>query len=464
MHPSREIEPQVSAISSEQKPRGSAVLTEAVNRLLGSRGKKVLRFLICMALFSNARFFLDWTSGVVSYLFGAMILVTAILAIKEVGELLPSTLGVRLGFHRLTSLALAAGSVMLSFALIEAALHLSSWFRNPEDKGGRLAALAMPREWEKRVVQVEGSVYAYYWHGHLHAHNRDGMRAPGDFPPKRPGTLRIIALGDSLTYGYGIAERDTYSRVLERLLSETFRVEVLNLGVSGAQSTDILRILQRKLPVLQPGLVFYGVCLNDFLPSNTSEYESNRAYQVPVPYGDHFAAKTLTGKLLERQYDSLLMRWGLRTDFLTDILRDFEGRQERFARDVAAMNDFVQASGLPPMLAMVLEQYPNTKDKRYEVVRAAERHLAAGGIRVIPSDYIPRNDGRSDWYVSRWEGHPNEKAHRAFAEEIARALEGLPELQPFLRPHSKLARRGEIGSSSAARGRTDAGGLPSQAR
>ena len=85
------------------------------------------------------------------------------------------------------------------------------------------------------------------------------------------------------------------------------------------------------------------------------------------------------------------------------------------------------------MLAMVLDQFPNTRRRGYPIVLAAEKHLRAAGIRVVPSTYIERNDGRTDWYVSRWEGHPNEKAHAAFAEKIARFLSTLPELQPFRR-------------------------------
>ena len=433
MCPSRRMESQVPTRSGEQKQQGYADLAEAVNRLLGSRGTRVLRILIYAALFSNARFFMDWTSGVVCYLFGTVILLTVILAVKETGELLASGMGLSLGLHHLRSLALVVGSVMFSFVLIETALQLWRGLHAPGGRADAPNALAMPREWEKRVVQVDGARYAYYWHGHLHVHNRDGMRVRGDFPPKRPGTFRILALGDSLTYGYGTAEQDTYPKVLETLLNDTFRVEVLNLGVSGAQSEDISRILQRKLPLLQPDLIIYGMCLNDFLPSGVGQYDNNRAYQVPLPYKDHFIRKTLIGGLIAQRYDALLMRWGLRVDFFTDILRDFNGYQTRFARDVKAMNAFVREHGLPPIVAMILDQYPSTKGRHYEIVLAAERHLRDADMRLIPADYIRRNDGRSDWYVSRWEGHPNEKANRVFAEEFATVVQHLPELQPYRR-------------------------------
>lgn len=412
---------------------GWAAFSGAADHLLGPRGKQGLRILIYAALFSNARFFLGATSGVVTYLLVTVMLLTPILAAKEAGELTALLLGSPISLTLFSHLALVATSVMLTFVVLETVLQVAARLQNSGDSSAFLRTLAMPPEWEKRPAQVEGDEHAYYWHNILHVHNRDRMRRVGEFPPKLPGTLRIIALGDSLTYGYGIAEEDTYARVLERELRKTFRVEVLNLGVSGSQSEDVYKILRRHFPVLKPDLVLYGVCLNDFLPSGVGQYESNRAYPVPIPYKEHFIAKTLTGKLLDKQYDALLMRMGLRVDFLTDILRDFDGYQTRFARDVKAMNAFVQAHGLPPMLAMVLDQFPSTREKRYAIVLAAEKHLRDAGIRLVPSDYIRRNDGRPDWFVSRWEGHPNEKANRAFAEQFAQVLRGLPELQPYKR-------------------------------
>ncbi len=402
--------------------------------------KRCIPLLAYAAVASNARYFLRHTSGVLTFLVAGAMLFSALLLLRELATLLDGGLGRTLRLRWFTPVALVVGSVMLAFVLIEEALQISAWFQKSEDRTGLLAGLTMPAEWKRRPAKVEGDEHAYYWHNILHVHNRYRMRRVGEFPPKQAGTFRIIVLGDSLTYGYGIAEEDTYPRVLERELGKTFRVEVLNLGASGAQSEDVFRSLQRHVSALQPDLVVYGVCVNDFLPSGVGQYESNRAYPVPIPYKHHFIEKTMTGKLLEKHYDALLMRWGLRADFITDILKDFDGYQTRFAGDVKAMNAFSMLHGLPPMVAMVLDQFPDTKGKGYQVVLAAERHLREAGMRVIPADYIRRNDGRRDWYVSRWEGHPNEKANRAFAEEIAKGLVDLPELQPYRRTAGDSAR------------------------
>jgi lysophospholipase L1-like esterase len=66
--------------------------------------------------------------------------------------------------------------------------------------------------------------------------NSHGTRGP-DFQTDKPvGTIRILSLGDSRTFGWGLADEETYSRQLERLLQERAgsgkRIEVINAGVN----------------------------------------------------------------------------------------------------------------------------------------------------------------------------------------------------------------------------------------
>lgn len=57
--------------------------------------------------------------------------------------------------------------------------------------------------------------------------------------PRRP---RVVALGDSLTAGYGLPPDQSYPSVLQRLLdSAGYEYEVVNMGVSGDTSAGGLR-------------------------------------------------------------------------------------------------------------------------------------------------------------------------------------------------------------------------------
>src|SRR5262249_41843768 len=139
----------------------------------------------------------------------------------------------------------------------------------------RRSFLTMPDDWKRRTVEVPGSNPSYYWHGALHVHNADGMRHVGPFPPHRPGVFRVIVVGDSLTYGYGISEEATFTHLLNEWMSSDGRIEFLNLGVSGFQSEDIANAIDRMVPQLTPDLIIYGICENDFLPSGVGQYQFN---------------------------------------------------------------------------------------------------------------------------------------------------------------------------------------------
>ncbi len=299
----------------------------------------------------------------------------------------------------------------------------------------RQKVLTMPVEWERRAVKIPGAAYAYYWHEVLHVHDKENFRRTTPFPPKSPDTFRIMVVGDSLTYGYGIEEQYTYSHIIQKRLEENYRVEVLNLGVSGNQSENILAVVRKFLPWLHPDLVLYGVCLNDFLPSGQGEY-NGRGYEFPLPerVKDLLIKNTRAARYVSDLYDKSLRTAGLRFDFFDDILQDFDGYQQRFGQDVLKMNQFVQSQGLPPVLTMILDQYPRQGGRGYRISRVAERLLGQAGMDVIDTeDFYARFNGAA-MHVSRWEGHPNELANAVFANMFLKELNGHPALQPFRKP------------------------------
>ena len=90
-----------------------------------------------------------------------------------------------------------------------------------------------------------------------------------EFPlPKPEDVFRIAVVGDSITYGLYCMQSDPYSKQLERLLNLYAspgqpRFEVLNLGVSGYNITQVVeRLRVRGLP-FEPDLVIYGYVVND---------------------------------------------------------------------------------------------------------------------------------------------------------------------------------------------------------
>ena len=92
--------------------------------------------------------------------------------------------------------------------------------------------------------------------------NSLGLRGTEVRPRKRPGSTRILALGDSCTFGGG----RPYPGILQRRLDRRFgegRFEVLNAGVIGYTSLHGLEWLERELLTLEPDVVTIYFGWND---------------------------------------------------------------------------------------------------------------------------------------------------------------------------------------------------------
>jgi hypothetical protein len=103
------------------------------------------------------------------------------------------------------------------------------------------------------------------------------------------------------------------------------------------------------------------------------------------------------------------------------------------------MKAFVTASGLPPMIAMVLDQNPRLDGPGRQLAIAAERQLRAAGIETVDSEPFYRHYDGHSLRVSRWEGHPNEEAHAIWAARLARSIRERPDLARF--GHTSLSAR-----------------------
>lgn len=75
-------------------------------------------------------------------------------------------------------------------------------------------------------------------------------------PLEKTGTYRIVAIGDSFTYGWGVNLEDTWVKQLEKRLREQgLDVEVLNLGKPAAGPNEYAAIATAAIPVLKPDMV-----------------------------------------------------------------------------------------------------------------------------------------------------------------------------------------------------------------
>jgi lysophospholipase L1-like esterase len=96
--------------------------------------------------------------------------------------------------------------------------------------------------------------------------NALGFRGAEVASPKPQGRLRIVIVGDSVTFGLGMADDESFPAQLEHLLHERFPnrdLDVVNLGVPGYDTRQEVTLLKRNLARLDPDVVLVGFYTND---------------------------------------------------------------------------------------------------------------------------------------------------------------------------------------------------------
>lgn len=101
--------------------------------------------------------------------------------------------------------------------------------------------------------------------------NSQGYRGPEFSVEKPAGVTRIVCLGESNTFGLGVADDTAWPRQLERQLNaldpEGRSWEVLNLGVTSYSTVQGVRQARRELPRLRPDIVLFCFSWADHQPS-----------------------------------------------------------------------------------------------------------------------------------------------------------------------------------------------------
>lgn len=91
--------------------------------------------------------------------------------------------------------------------------------------------------------------------------NSKGLRDKEYDYRKPPGVQRILILGDSFTWGFGVNDDEIYTEILESMLDST---EVINFGVTGFNIAQEFLYLKKEGIKYEPDIVIVGLALNDF--------------------------------------------------------------------------------------------------------------------------------------------------------------------------------------------------------
>jgi len=269
--------------------------------------------------------------------------------------------------------------------------------------------------------------------------NSYGLRNEEFSPTPPPGTVRVLCLGDSPTFGKGVAFGETYPKQLERLVNASGRghYEVINGGVSAYDTWQEVAYLRDVGSTFAPHLVIVGFYANDIVPRprhlDQSRHEATAGHRdEPMSSSADWAIYWLKNSRLllflrersthlrnrvqpspeVRQKLSLLH--GTADDFVEPGWREIDASFEELAT-LAKRHHFAVLVAFFPMADQLVGSYPNAS------YPTRARQLAARhGIPTV--DFLPafsREFSGFDSLFIEWDGHPNARAYAIAARELS---------------------------------------------
>lgn len=212
--------------------------------------------------------------------------------------------------------------------------------------------------------------------------NSRGLRDKEYKLNKPDGDKRIVVLGDSFTWGYGVNDNEIYTERLESILPNT---EVINLGVTAYQVRHEIAYFKHEGIKYHPDIVIIGFCLNDIWgPIKKKDLDSIANVGKEIKSRQ---SNTKDGFLKLRKY---LNERIIQKSALCAFINDRINTNKSLVKFLAYLGIKPPLSGFAKLdinLAPALREYPNSLVENWEATKSELRQLkritADLGIRLI---------------------------------------------------------------------------------
>jgi len=260
--------------------------------------------------------------------------------------------------------------------------------------------------------------------------NQEGFRGKVVSKQKGKNTVRIMGLGDSVMFGWGVGEGENFMEVLERLLNEAYPAchwEMVNTAVPGYTTWMEVETLLEKGLNYEPDLVIISFVNNDLqLPSYVSE-------QV-----NYFSLKTSFVLDYFRTRQKPHEAYGTRREIIHAPNRPYHRRVppkyqglegiQAYQEAMTRLKALSQEHGFDLLvIGNSLSKYPAGVAEIWEELALTEVKTPSD----FRTDFIQRNqiaDPEGAFILSEKDQHPSALGHQFIAEDIFRHLsEGMLE-------------------------------------
>ncbi len=239
---------------------------------------------------------------------------------------------------------------------------------------------------------------------------------PATEAARTPNDRLVVALGDSVTFGWGAAEKDTFPTQLERVLANQCpkegapRATVLNAGIGNCNTSMEVKRYEARLHGLKPKWVILGYSYNDAEPDAVPNFN---------PFLWNSSLISLASARLQRLSGPFQHYEPYYQGLYQDGLPGWEGTK----RGIADLGRILRQDGIPGTVLLLPELHEPKDFGPFKGLFARVAELAkANGFEVIdPSAAFPPGPGERFW-VSHEDPHPTAEAHAIYAAALARSV------------------------------------------
>jgi len=237
--------------------------------------------------------------------------------------------------------------------------------------------------------------------------NSDGFR-DREYPIERNASHRIIFLGDSLTFGWGVEKSKTFEEIIEAKLNETVPTEIINFGTGNYNTEQEVNLFLEKGLKYQPDEVVVFYFINDAEPT-------------PRKSNWEVLGRLRAVTFFWSRIKSTLTNLGGNKDFHEYYAGLYSDRQPGWMAAKAAfleLRDVCLKKGIALRVILlpelhVLQNYPFAAEHQKVLAFCRENGIEA---RDLAPFFSGEKNPRRLW-VAPDDAHPNEVAHALIAKD-----------------------------------------------
>jgi hypothetical protein len=247
--------------------------------------------------------------------------------------------------------------------------------------------------------------------------NSEGFRGPLVDWEKPEGTLRILAIGDSYTWGDGVGDEDVWLRKLETDLRTCGPVEVINAGIVGRNTVGEADYLRDKGVRLHPDLVLLGAEPGDGMDILELDRDwDNRAAVVAGSQPTWLLRATAWSRVWRLYFGSKIARLSRAVERPADV----EGAWRRIGESLERMKRLCSAAGCQ----LIVFGIAPTPDDAWSMERLAQEVSSAqlGGTWFEAAPKVDQRGEGPGWWQIPGDRHYTAEGNAVLADVVHEQL------------------------------------------